>query len=54
MEEEARHFARAVLQIVPDHPFAKDFLDRLDSGVSGADLGGSGSSPDAPRIILPG
>jgi hypothetical protein len=54
MDEEARHFARAVLQIMPDHPFAKDFLDRLDSGVAGSDLAGGGSSPDAPRIILPG
>ncbi len=50
MEDEARHFAQAVLQIVPDHPFAKDFLARLDSGgMPGAD---AASSP--PRIILPG
>lgn len=54
MEEDARHYARAVLQIVPDHPFAKDFLARLDGG-------GGASSPDSgseasptPRIILPG
>ena len=54
MEDEARHFARAVLQIVPDHPFAKDFLARLDGGggVPGLDAGAEASS--APRIILPG
>jgi len=53
MVDEARHFAGAVLQIVPDHPFAKDFLARLDSGGAA----GSDSAADAastPRIILPG
>jgi hypothetical protein len=54
MEDDARHFARAVLQIVPDHPFAKDFLARLDSGggIPGVDAGAEAAS--APRIILPG
>jgi hypothetical protein len=51
MEEDARHFAKAVLQIVPDHPFAKDFLARLDSGDS-PDAGTD--APSTPRIILPG
>jgi hypothetical protein len=50
MEEDARHFARAVLQIVPDHPFAKDFLARLDSGGPPE----SGEATSTPRIILPG
>jgi hypothetical protein len=49
MEDEARHFARAVLQIVPDHPFAVDFLNRLDGGEAAASSG-----PETPRIILPG
>ena len=48
MEEDARHFAQAVLQIVPDHPFAKDFLARLDAGE-----GAAPDAPSTPRIILP-
>jgi hypothetical protein len=50
MEDDARHFARAVLQIVPGHPFALDFLARLDSGGPPE----SGETASTPRIILPG
>jgi len=53
MEDESRHFARAVLQLLPDHPFALDFLARLDSGAAAGPDASAVASP-APRIILPG
>ena len=53
LEDDARHFARAILQLIPDHPFAKDLLERLDGGgAAGLDAGSPAAS--TPRIIIPG
>jgi hypothetical protein len=53
LEDDARLFARAILQLLPDHAFAKDLLDRLDrGGPAGVEAGPEAAS--APRIIIPG
>lgn len=53
MDEDARRLAGAVLQVLPGHPFAKDFLERLDrgAGIPGIDAGAEAAS--GPSIILP-
>jgi len=54
MEEDARHFAKAALQISPDHAFAKDLLERLDAGAGIPGLDATAEPASTPRIILPG
>jgi hypothetical protein len=54
MEDDARHFARAGLQILPNHPFAKDLIERLDAGAGVPGLEATAEPSSAPRIILPG
>jgi hypothetical protein len=55
IEDDARRFAGAVLQLQPDHAFAKDFLERLDrgEGIPGIDETSGGAASEGPRIILP-
>jgi len=54
VDEEAKGFLRAALQLVPGHAFAKDALERLErgEGIPGLD---EGAAPEAaaPRIIIP-
>jgi hypothetical protein len=54
MEDDARHFARAALQILPNHPFAKDLIERLDAGAGVPGLDATAEPSSVPRIILPG
>lgn len=51
--DDARRYASAVLQILPDHPFARDFLERLDRGLGVGGVDERSESPGAPRIIIP-
>ncbi len=51
--EDAQRFLKAVLQVRPGHPFAKDTLDRLSRKEPLPGVGDAGPAPDAPRIIIP-
>ncbi len=53
MDDEAKRLASAILQLEPAHPFATDFLERLErgSGIPGIDAGAEAAS--GPSIILP-